>query len=147
MATFEPIRDVDFHHRIEDMGGRPKRIQLAVHQYTARHPLARDPNRVYLTRKDVRVYGNERNGQFVIVESVGWALVDLARRTQQYLLACGNGITRQDLLTWNGPLPSRIDPLILRQLRMPRPMLFEPSFFQSNLHGSSMQTCAKCSSP
>ena len=77
MATFEPIQDVDFHQRKEDFGGRPKRIQLAVHQYTARHPLAHDPNHIYLTRDHVRVYGDERNGQFMIIESVGWALVDL----------------------------------------------------------------------
>ena len=138
MASFEPIREVDYHQREEIVGGRRKLVQLAVHEYTARHPFAREANRMYLTMEDVTPYGNVRNGLFVINESAGWALVDLARRTQQYLLACGNGITKDNLLTHRRPIPPRVNKRILRQLRMPHPKLFKPSFFRANpfqVHG------------
>ena len=138
MASFESIREVDYHQREEVINGRRKLTQLAVHEYTARHPLAREANRVYLTMDEVQPYGNEQDGLFVINESVGWALVDLARRTQKYLLACGNGITEKNLLTRRKSIPSHVNKHILRQLQMPHPTLFKQSFFQANpfqVHG------------
>ena len=99
MASFESIREVDYHQCKEVINGRRKLTQLAVHEYTARHPLTCEANRIYLTMDEVQPYGNERDGLFAINKSVGLALVDLAHRMQKYLLACGNGITEKNLLT------------------------------------------------
>lgn len=133
MATFSRLRAEDFHQRYEDFGDDAQSlhiVQLESNEYTARHPFAREANRIYLTIDDIREIG--LTGEFVLREHVAWAVIALARRIQLYILACANGLTWSDIVEHRRPIPQTIPPATLFQLQIAHLMLFNPTFFESN---------------
>lgn len=133
MATFSRVRPEDFHQQYEEFGdgSQPLHIvQLESHEYTVRHPFAREANHIYLTLDDICEIG--LTGEFVLREHAAWAVIAFARRIQLYILACSNGLTWRDIVERRRPIPQTIPPATLFQLQMAHPMLFNPTFFESN---------------
>lgn len=132
MATFDEIHHLDFHQRIEyeyENGTyRQRLIQLAPHEFMARHPFAADAVRVYLMDSDFR----EQGTGYILRDSVAYHLLETMKRTQQYILASANGLTIQDIICQGIPIPTTIDPNLLQQLQMPKPTLFNPTIFTAN---------------
>ena len=105
MASFPRITVDDFFRRFSR--GQRAPIQLAPLDRVARHPFAEDVARWLLIPVLDFTEHDREAGQFKLQESLAHSLYEVAKRTQFYILACGNGMTLDTILTTAAIPPPR----------------------------------------
>ena len=130
MPALNFARARNFSTRHEYRNGVLRFVTLRPFEQLALYPFTREASHLRLRTSDFVPHGND--GQVALRKGLGYYYHESARLTQLNLLARGNGLTTDDIMVRNTPIPTTIDPDLLHQLQVPPPLLLPAGLLESN---------------